>query len=38
MKKRWLPRLSRWERIWARFVGSLTLILLIVDLFTKGHG
>lgn len=38
MKKRWLPRLSRWERIWARCVGSLTFVLLLVDLLAKGHG
>lgn len=36
--KRWRPCLSRWERIWLKWVGSLTFVLLLVDLFTKGHG
>lgn len=28
---------SRWERVWARWVGTLVFVMLLVELVLRGH-
>lgn len=32
-----MSRFSRYERLWARSVGTLTFVLLVVELLMRGH-